>query len=180
MNTAGLFRSTRLEPEGPRVLTTLLLIDQDDPRQLTSLRNRRLGRIVARFFASSIDQKLAQGISPESNRLLAARAQMLVSPGMRRSLARSWENLLEQARRPVVARHHRVPINRSSVVTSEPEIREMIDFLLAPLPVPARGTALAISLLVDGTGPVYDPRRSAELVHALREAITQLDPATAL
>jgi hypothetical protein len=174
-------RSMRLQPEGPSTgPTTLLLIDPHDPQQLTARFNRRWARLFARLLASSLDRQLAQGRSPESNRLLAARAQVLVSPTMRRALAQNWANLLVQARIPPVVRDPRVPLNRDYIIAREPDIQQMLNALLAPLPAQARGAAMASWLLSDGTGPLYDRRRSADLGIALRESIAQLDPSVCL
>jgi hypothetical protein len=101
---------------------------------------------------------------------------MLVSPVMRRALVRNWENLLAQARRPRVMRDPRARLNRERILGCESDIREMLDALVAPL-APTRGTAMAMRLLGDGAGPVYNPGRSAELGVALRRAIAHLDPA---
>ncbi len=159
---------------------TLLLLDPDDPQQLTARSNRRWGRLVARLLAPSLDRQLAQGRSSESSRLLAVRAHLLVSPAVRHALARNWEDLLVRARTPPVPRDPRVPINRHSIVASEPEIREIGHALLAPLPVAARGVAMASRLLSDGRGPLYDRRRSADVSSAVRSVIAELDPSVSL
>ena len=105
---------------------------------------------------------------------------MLVSPAQRGALAQNWESLLVQARRPPVTRDPRVPINRKGIIASEPDIRALLDALSTPLPVPARGVAMASWLLADGAGPVYDRRPSADLGTAVREASAQLDPSATL
>ena len=156
-------------------MTTLLLVDPEHPQQLTARFNTRWASLVARLRASSLDRILAQGRSPESNRFLAVRAQMLVSPVMRRELVQNWENLLVQARRPPVVRDPRVRLNRECIIACESDIAEMLKALLSPL-APARGTAMAIRLLSDGTGPLYNRGRSADLGIALNETIAQLDP----
>jgi hypothetical protein len=99
---------------------------------------------------------------------------------MRLALAENWTNLVRQARTPRAVRDPRVPFNRGSVLACESLIHEMLDALLAPLPLPARGAAMASRLLSDGSGPVYDGRRSADLGVALRHAIAHLDPSVAL
>ena len=60
---------------------------------------RLADRLLARVLGASLDQQLAAGCSPESTRLLAARAQSIVSLPRRTSLARSWDHLLRAARR---------------------------------------------------------------------------------
>jgi hypothetical protein len=158
----------------------LLLIERDDDHRLTLRRNSPWVRVVGRLFPSTLDRQLAQGRSPESGLLLATRAQLLTARGTRRALAHSWENLLQQAGRPAGLRDPRAPVNREEVAACEPEIHALIGALRGPLPVPARGAAMASRLLSDGTGPVYNPHRAGQLQSALRDAIAQLDPAAPL
>lgn len=107
-------------------------------------------------------------------------AQVLVSPVMRRELAHSWEHLLVQARRPPVMRDSRAPFNRRAIIECECEIQVMLKALLMPLPVPARGTAMASRLLREGEGPIYNRHRSGELGASLRETTAQLDASVSL
>src|ERR1700735_3950446 len=76
---------------------SLLLIDPQHPHGLIARANRRWVRMVVSLLGSTLDAQLARGRPPESNRLLAARAQILVSPAGRRDLAQHWANLLERA-----------------------------------------------------------------------------------
>jgi hypothetical protein len=112
--------------------------------------------------------------------LLAARAQQLVAPSMRRSVAQGWRTLLDRARRGPVGRSSRVALPRQSVVACEPEINEMVEALTRPVPSSARGVATASWLLTDGTGPLYQCRHPDALRAVLRRAITQLDPSAPL
>jgi hypothetical protein len=156
--------------------TTLLLVDPEKREPLAARRNRWSTRLVARVFASYLDHQLAQGRPPEESRLLGARAQELVSPVMRFTLADNWADTLERARRPRAMRDPTVPLNRHSIVAADPEIHEMIGALLAAAPIAVRGPAMVSWLLSDGAGPLYDRRRSTGLADALREATAQLDP----
>jgi hypothetical protein len=169
------FRSTDLQRhERSTKATTLLLIDPDGNQQFTARRNRWWRRLMARLLAPYLDHQLAQGRSPEERGLLGARAQVLVSPVMRTALAENCSDILERARKPLVVRRHAVPLNRECIVASEREIHEMIEALVASVPIPVRGSAMVSWLLSDGAGPLYDRRRSADLTGALREARTQL------
>lgn len=112
----------------------------------------------------------------ESGRLLAARAYRLVTPANRRALAQDWTHVLTQARRPPVLRNPRVRLNRTPIIACDREIHELIGALLAPRPTAASGAAMASLLLTDGAGPLYNPRRSAELKVAISAVIAQLDP----
>jgi hypothetical protein len=156
--------------------TTLLLIDPDNRNQLVPLRNRVWIRFVARVCASTLDRELAQGRPPESSRLLAARAQVLVSLAMRVELASNLAHVLREARRPPIMRDRRAPLNRDSIRGCETEIRQACDALLTPFSTPARGAAIISWMLRDGTGPLYNRHRSADLHIALAEASARLNP----
>lgn len=113
---------------------------------------------MARLLGPGLDHRLAVGRPPESRRLLAARAQVLVAPATRLTLAHQWIDLLAQARAPRAGRDPRVPVNRAGLVANEPEIRALLDVLASPAPVPVRGIASMSRLLTDGSGPVYLPQ----------------------
>jgi hypothetical protein len=162
--------------------STLVLGDQ------FALPSRRLGDgALARVFGASLDASLAAGCPPESSRLLAARARAIVSLRSRRSMADSWEHVLRVARRAQRARRAgsrataaAVPVRADRVVAAEPAIRDLMNRLAAPLPVPARGVAMARVLLTDGTSPVYNRHARVALSDAVAAAAAQLDPALPL
>jgi hypothetical protein len=131
---------------------------------------------MARVRGTALDRQLADGCPPESSRLLAARAQMLVSPVTRRALARNWEHILVQAHKAPAMRDPRVRLNRRGVIACERYIQEMQVALLTPRPVPARAPAMMSCLLGNGMGPLYDRRRPGDLTVALRETVAQLHP----
>jgi hypothetical protein len=134
---------------------------------------RRIDRLGARLRAARLDHELAAGRPPEWSRLHAARAEYLVALPFREALADSWERIL---RSPAV----RVRPLGARVAAAEPSIRLLIERLRAPLPVPARGVALASVLLTDGTGPLYSPLSAVALDDALAEVVARLDPAAPL
>jgi hypothetical protein len=145
------------------------------------LRPGRLAdRVLARALGASLDQRLAAGCSPESTRLLAARAQYIVSLPHRTSLARSWDHVLGVARRGPSLRTPAVPLNVRAILAAEPAIRELRERLAAPLPVTAQGVAAATVLLTNATSPVYGRPRPNALAVVLDAAITELDPAQPL
>jgi hypothetical protein len=134
-------------------------------------------RVLARMFGASLDRLLATGHAAESDRLLTARAQHIVSLPKRRALARDWEHLLAVAQRsPTPA----VPLCRDRIAAAEPSIRQLVACLRVPLPVPAQGVAAASVLLTDAGGPQYHRPSRADLDDLVREAIVQLDPARPL
>jgi len=159
------------------------MLESDDARGGHELVPRRDGPwtgLLVRLFAGPLDRELAKGRSPESGRLLAARARRLVSPQARGALARDWEHLLAQSHRPPAPRSPRAPVWRARVNAAEAEVKEMLEAILVPLPVPVRGVAIASWLLTDGAGPLYRGASSEELLSALRQAREAADPWIAL
>jgi hypothetical protein len=168
-------REMRLQPEGPRSSSAILLVMvPDGERHLHASRNRGWTRLASRLLASSLDRQLAQGRSPESNRLLAARALALVSPAQRAELAADLARVDERSRQAAVPRSPRVAVNRHAIVACRPVLEQAQDALVTPRPTSARGVAIISRLLSDGTGPLYNYRRSSELLPTLIEAIDQL------
>ena len=141
---------------------------------------RLADRMLARALGASLDHQLAAGWSPESSRLLAARAQDIVSLPRRTSVARSWDHLLRAARRAPAQRTPAVPLNAAAILAAEPAIRELMERLTAPLPVTAQGVAAATIPLTDATSAVYGRQRPDALAGLLDDAIIQLDPAQPL
>jgi hypothetical protein len=132
----------------------------------------------ARVLGASLDNKLAEGCAPETSRLLATRSQLIVSPTMRRALADNWLDLLAPAHEPAGFLNSRVPLVFDRIIAAQPQIRELADALLAPMPT-SRGVAMARSLLSDGSGPIYNSACSTDLELALSEVIARLDPLAA-
>jgi hypothetical protein len=170
-------RSSEAPRSGPVIL---VVIDPASPARLRARCNRRWTRVMARVLASSLDRRLARGCAPESHRLLAARAQVLVAPVMRDVLSGNWANLLTRARTDPTTRDPRGPLNRAGLLACEPDVAEMLEMIRAPFPIAAAGVAMASDLLSDGTGPVYDRRRSADLALAIRAVMARLDPSAPL
>jgi hypothetical protein len=141
---------------------------------------RASDRVLARVLAASLDARLAAGEPPESGRLLAARAQVIVSPGKRAELAGYWERLLDAARQPPRAPRQAVRLRREAIIAAAPAIGELSACLRAALPVSARGAAIAITLITSGGGPLYSSHALVRLEAVLRDAIRWLDPALPL
>lgn len=136
--------------------------------------DRPWDRFLARALASSLDRELAAGCPPGFSRALAIRARRIVSPSGRRSLAGSWERVLDQANRPPVPRTPRWPLRRGRTVAAEGDVREMLAVLMGALPIAARGAAMASVLLSDGTGPLHSYSSPLDLGAAVREATGQM------
>ena len=131
--------------------------------------------VGARMLSAWLDDKLAAGCAPDSSRLLATRAQLIVSPTVRQELADNWLALLVQARERSGLLNTRVPIVRGRIIGAQAQILALTDALLAPMPT-SRGVAMASSLLRDGSGSIYYGGCSADLGSTLLEIIARLDP----
>jgi hypothetical protein len=160
--------------------STLVFADVRDPEHLVAAPCRARDRFGACLSGTSLDRRLAAGWPPESDRLLATRAQQLASPPRRRALATHWEHLLEVSRRQSTSYLRRVPLCRDRISAAEEAVREMVTALVAPLPVAARGVAMASSLLSDGAGPLYNRQCQVDLVDAIRGATAELDASRSL
>jgi hypothetical protein len=158
----------------------IVVISQRAPDRLEALASRPVDVLVSRLLSSSLDRKLAAGCSPESNRLLATRAQILVARGTRRTLAHTLEEVLENGLRPHQAGRRRVSLCRDGIRAAESELRTMITYLSEPLPVPARGVAMVVALLRDGMGPLYNPNCESGLRSVARDVRAALDPSRQL
>lgn len=134
-------------------------------------------RVLARVLGASLDRQLAAGSPARSQAVLAARARHIVSPAARRQIIQGWNNALRQARRPAFT--PRPPLCRDQIIAAEPDVRYLLALLAGPRPVAARGAAMAMTLLTDGTGPVHNHRSPLSLTAAVREAIRQLHPGSA-
>ncbi len=165
--------------------TTVVVRDPRDPGRFAVRPNALWVRVLARVLAFSLDRQLASGHAPESNRLLAARAEWLVSPRVRRALGERWRDLVEQARaeaprRGPVGRTPGAPLCRHRILAAEDAVQAMAGALATALPIPARGVAKASLLLSDGTGPLYNRGCGTDLPTVLREVTEELDPAVPL
>jgi hypothetical protein len=157
----------------------LVIRDPRDAHRLLIRPCRPWDLLRARVLAPALDRCLAGGQPPESTRLLATRAQVLVRPDERQAVARNWEHLLRVTRCPS-GRLRRLPLCRDRIGEAEPVVRVMLGALVAPVPVPARGVAMATALLRDGAGPLYNAQSSSDLVAAVGQITRQLDAAGAL
>jgi hypothetical protein len=160
--------------------STLILTGGPGPGLLDWRSPRIADRILARALGLRLDRSLAAGCSPDSARLLAARAQDLVSAATRQALADNWEHLLSAAKYAPAPTLGRMALHRDRIIAAEREVQEIAACLRKPLPVTAAGVAAASVLLTDGAGPVYNVQAEPGLHESLRLAIARLDPSVSL
>lgn len=156
-------------------------VEADDRDMTTDLRPRSgfrghqfWDRWLARAYAPSLDSQLAAGWPPGTSRLLAIRAQEITSPAGRGELVRGWGYVLSRARRPAVPRTPRAPLCRDRIAAAEGDVRTMLAVLACPLPISARGAAMASVLLGDGTGPLHNHHSTRDLAAVVRDATREM------
>jgi hypothetical protein len=157
--------------------TMLILINALD-QGVTTRTATPWEQFISHVRAYKLDHDIAAGASPESSALLALRAQALVRPAMRQRLARSLEHLREGAEpRPGPQPSGlRVRVRRDRILGAADALQILIDRLVAPAPVPARGVAGVRILLIDGAGPLYYPSDNDNLSAHVLEIVEQLEP----
>lgn len=165
---------------------------EDDRGSLTIQRLRPWDRMMARFLAARLDRELAGGTRPETTAPLAARAIRLTSMKVRRDLATSLQRILAAGlplaragagralpaavrRSTGVARPPHVPVRRTRISRSAPELAELAGQLVQPGPVPARGVAIVSQLLADGRGPLYREACHEDLGAIVGQAVRALN-----
>jgi hypothetical protein len=132
-------------------------------------------RILARLLSRRLDRQLAAGRSPESHPLLSLRAQRLARPSTRAALAAAIGRVLREA----TSGSRRTPpplADLAAVREVERDLVGLVDHLVAPVPVSARGVALVHEMLVDGGGPLYLRHSPRDLSELIRTATLALDP----
>lgn len=130
-------------------------------------------RLRAVIQATRLDAQIAAGRSPDDTVQLALRAQRLTSTSFRRGLATGAGRLYaagwSAAKTPV-------PVRQARVRMASGELQRLVERLLAPGPVTARGAAQTAALLSDAWGAAYGRGTAADLVDAVRGALAALEP----
>jgi hypothetical protein len=120
-------------------------------------------------------RQLAEGLPPEANAALAARAMRLTAMEYRRDLAASLRGILAAAGLPsAVAHRPRVPVYQARIRQSASELALLAGRLVEPGPVPVRGVAMTSQLLADGRGPLYREACRDDLAAILQRAARAL------
>lgn len=121
-----------------------------------------------------VDRWLAWGIGqPPPDELIRDRMAQLVSPRGRRALAGSLRGVRRQGAHPAVYRSS--VVNTRAAAANHAGLERLAARLDAlEQPVAARGVARTIELLTDGTGPLYNRARAADLGRALERALGAL------
>ncbi len=155
-------------------MPTALIADGRDPYALSVRRCRFYVQVLAWIDSYRLEQKLASGVSPDSDVLLSLHAQTLNSAATRRRLARSYRRFVVESTRIPNPRGAPVPLARREILRSRDLVEELAEVLERCEPVDTRGLAQATLLIRDGSSPFYGPELVGALRPLLREAIDRL------
>jgi hypothetical protein len=122
-----------------------------------------------------LDDRLARGADPRSDRELELRAHRICSEASRKRLARALERLMRDARQPDRLIRRQVPVRRAAICDCAEDLDALIRRLRDGQPVDPRGIALTERLLTDGASPLYH-EAAAPLCYTTRFARLALDP----
>jgi len=132
----------------------------------------RLASLQAHLRGHHLDRELAAGVETWRTPVHAARSIQLTSTAMRDRLARSLDQVLQDAdASPRASLSIVVHACREAVIQVRPAIVSIADRLRSDEPLAARGVAALLDLLTDGGGPLYvhaDPR-------ALEQRLDEID-----
>ena len=137
---------------------------------------QRFAPLLARLRGGGLDRELAAGRASWDSPLLAARARYLTSEHTRRMIARSLEKAVEgvdgHSRRQLLT--PAIPTTRTGVMQARPQLLQIAGRLRSGAPVQARGVAVLMRLLTDGSSPLYRGAGAAALPAALTDAANHL------
>jgi hypothetical protein len=154
----------------------MLLILEEQAGQITAHDATPIERVLARVHHTRLDRDLALGASPDANTLLALRAQFLICPAVRHRLASSFATIIAEATGPRAwPGRMRVPVRRGCVREVADVLQALVDRLLTPGPLSARGMAQVQRILTDGSGPLYYPGSEEQLRSTVQDALEALE-----
>lgn len=132
-------------------------------------------RALARLFAANLDAKLANGLDPMTSPLTITRAEQLGSLSERQALANNWLSLLDQVNVTRIVFSPAIPIQRRRVGAAKAQIDALARALVRPL-ASVRGVAMALTILRDGSGPLFNPYSERSLTDLLDQVIELMNP----
>jgi hypothetical protein len=135
-------------------------------------------RLRAWWRRDELDDRLAHGADPESDPLLARRAEQLQSRSTRLHIATALAGALDESRK-IWSVSARLPLRRVEIRQCADDIDALVARLRDGDPIDFQGAAMAARLIFDGTGPMYR-NGSISLRYAVRSARLALDPVEAV
>jgi len=160
---------------GERTRTSFVLQVDCEGVYAVPVRLRR--RVEAMLLSDRLDRVLAAGVEPESDVLLALRAETLAGAQTRTRLAESVARLLRAADEPdqALSRGPSMAV-LPRVRAARPQLEELVARLRASVPVSACGVAQARLLLRDGSGPLFRYEAREDLALLVNRVCAALDP----
>lgn len=135
-------------------------------------------RVRVGWAREDLDRRLAEGADPASDPLLDARAERLLTPASRASVAAGLERAVAAADKRPSPLSSAVQVRRSAVHGARHELMRLageLRHMRAPRPC---GVAKATRLMTDASSPLYTGSSSAEVACAAWEAAASMRPDT--
>ena len=131
--------------------------------------------VIARVRSAGLDRVIADGVDPNGDRLLAARAEQLMSRQSRDSLIAVLRADLDEAIW-FCSQDELDPRRRQrELFKARAELQRLIDCLTGEKEISAQGIARLRRLVTDHLGPMYGHGPPGTLERTLRTAIEQLE-----
>jgi hypothetical protein len=144
-------------------------------------RSRRAGRVRAALNASlhgwELDRQLAAGCDPESDAALAVRARRITSSRSRRRIADGLARVVGSVEPAPRAFTAAARPDGAEVIAARTVLMSLERRLRGEAQIAPAGAAMLGLLLIDCTGPLYQPTAVGELGSRLRAAAAALEPA---
>ena len=145
-----------------------------------SMQGRTNSKLIAWWRAPQLDERLARGEDPASDRALELRAQRLSGLAERRRLAEALEGVILSAHRGGARYSVQVAPRGQAVRDCAGDLRALAARLRDGGPVDVQGVAMVARLLSDGASPLYYKSAPRSLQHMVRSARHALDPISAV
>lgn len=141
--------------------------------QVLFLRHREArlrDRLRVRWAGTKLDARISEGEDPDTDPLLARRAERLVTPAFCARLAAGLESVIASVDKPKTPLTAAVPVQRGPVRGARRELLVLagdLRHMRAPHP---RGVAAAERLITEPSSPLYTATSSDEVERAARAA----------
>ena len=133
-------------------------------------------RLRAAWARDDLDRRLADGVDPRTDPLLQQRAERLVTPAVRASLAAGQERVVATAIEPRAALSSAIPVRSEPVRGARHELMGLAGELRhMPDPRP-RGVAMVERLLTEPSSALFTASSSDEVARAAHDAVANMRP----
>ena len=131
-------------------------------------------RVRSGWAREELDRRLAEGADPGTDPLLQARADRLVAPATRATLAAGLERVVATAAESAAVLSCAIPVRRGPVLGARHELMGLAGELRhMPDPRP-RGVAMAERLLTEPSSVIFTASSRDEVARAARDAVDNM------